>query len=90
MSERAGASIIGPGASVHLNWNLPITDADLDAINRGDKKLFVWGGADYRDAFKDIRYFHFRMTNGPGIVQQVGQGWALNPHKSGYDASEHK
>ncbi len=42
--------------------------------------LFIWGGVDYEDAFKEKRYLKLRAT------AQVDSGnvWAIQPHKIGY------
>ena len=91
LSERTGSSIVGSGANVTVNYTIPLTDQD--AINNGSKRIFVWGGADYTDAFGVARYFHFRSASGPSIVNVDAtgrinwQGWSLQPHRLGYEAN---
>jgi hypothetical protein len=86
-SERTGTSIIGPGASVHINWTMPIDAAGVAAIGNGSKKVFVWGGADFIDAFKKPRFFIFRSVNAQGILNAPGARIGVNPHKAGYEAN---
>lgn len=63
------ASIIAPNASVNMGprrINLaPETPADLRS---GKQKIYIWGRADYTDAFGNDRYFTFQGTNGDEIV----------------------
>lgn len=87
IEQRNGTSIVGPGASVHINWTLPITETDLAAIQSGAKNVFVWGGADYRDIFEQKRYFIFRDTNAQGHFTSIGNVLALAPHKLGYEGN---
>jgi hypothetical protein len=85
ISERTGTSIIGPGSDAWINWYAGFGDKDLDDIRSGIRSIFIWGGADYTDAFGKRRYFIFRdrisgRENGPNC-------WALSPHPLGYDAN---
>ena len=68
---------------VNVDWVLPISPEDLAAVRDGKKNIFVWGGANYRDAFKEDRFFKFRAINGPDL----GNRFALKPHKLGYEAN---
>lgn len=84
VDERNGSSIIGPGASVWIERFDKFGEGDLEAILNRKKGIFIWGGADYVDAFGKPRHFIFRdMITG----QQTGGVWALKPHKVGYDAN---
>lgn len=63
------------------------TPAELADIQAGTKKVFVWGGADYRDIFGSNRTFIFRDTNPDGVNSAVGSIWSLKPHGVGYYAN---
>jgi hypothetical protein len=83
-SERTGGSIVAPGSGVHQNWYSPLLPEQAAEIRSGVKAIFIWGGANYRDAFGKQRHFVYRIAisggeDGPGM-------WALKPHKQGYDA----
>lgn len=85
LSERTGSSIMGPGADTWINWYARFSGSDLDDIRTGKKAIFVWGGADYTDAFGKRRYFIFRdMMTG---TEENPAVWALKPHRLGYDAN---
>jgi hypothetical protein len=85
VSERTGSSIVGSAANVTINYTIPLTEQE--AINSGSKRIFVWGGADYTDAFGVPRYFRFRSASGPPVGGPNWQGWSLQPHKLGYEAN---
>lgn len=88
MSDRDGFSITAPGGSVNLRFVIPISEDDLSAIRQGEKKVFVWGGTNYTDAFGDERYTRFRMINGPIYsLNKAGDVAPLAPHRIGYDAN---
>jgi hypothetical protein len=81
VTDREGVSIIGSKAKAHLNITHALGQNDLDAIDRGEPVIFVWGGADYSDAFGTSHTFKFRSRSGP---RQRDGGWSLQPHKIGY------
>jgi hypothetical protein len=85
IDKRTGSSIIGPGAEVHLNQIIKIDQPTAGLLASGAKRVFVWGGADFVDAFGKKRYFIFRDRSGTGIFDTVGHQLALAPHKKGYD-----
>ena len=87
INERNGESFLGPGGEFHIRWTIPIADTDLASINDGSKKIFVWGGLDFIDAFRRQRHFIFRMINSNLTVRTIGERFALQPHKAGYDAN---
>jgi hypothetical protein len=62
---------------------------DLASVRNKTKAIFVWGGADYVDAFKRKRHFIFRMKMaGPEQpLPNGGMGWPLTPHPLGYEAN---
>lgn len=81
------ASILGPGSLAHMQTAaaFPRGAVDLEEIRNGTKTIFVWGGADYVDAFGHPRHFTFRCAiNGR---EDAGQSWGLRPHKVGYEAN---
>ena len=78
MSQRGAVSIVGAAASKHLNYTIPITDDERIDINNGVKKIFVWAGADYVDAFGRRRTYALRATNQHQTVTQLGGYWALS------------
>lgn len=87
LSERVNRSIIAPGALAPV-----ITESamiDLASVRNKTKAIFVWGGADYVDAFKRKRHFIFRMKmSGPEqLLSNGGMGWPLTPHPLGYEAN---
>jgi hypothetical protein len=88
MNERTGMSIIGPGASTWINWTLLASPQDIADVLAETKKIFVWGGADYRDIFGYRRFFVFRDVNAP-FTQGIAPGAStpLRPHKAGYNAN---
>lgn len=88
LAERNGTSITGPGADAHLVQVVAASEAQIAALRARTQKLFVWGGADYTDIFGRRRFFVFRCVNGEEIVPPQGQGWALGPHRLGYETSE--
>lgn len=81
IAKRTGRSIIGPKAKAHISLTHGLSPAELDDLNKGTKKVFVWGGADYMDAFSKARTFKFRSVNG---TRQRDGGWSLQPHPVGY------
>jgi len=87
LSERAGASIIGPNTAVGLEWIIPIDLVTAQEVGSGEKKLFVWGGSDFIDAFGEKRAFIFRSISSTGIFNTVGNVLAIQPHKAGYEAN---
>jgi hypothetical protein len=87
LSERVNRSIIAPGALAPV-----VTESamiDLASVRNKTKAIFVWGGADYVDAFKRKRHFIFRMKMaGPEQpLPNGGMGWPLTPHPLGYEAN---
>jgi len=87
LAERTGESIMAPSGTFFIDWILPINIEDISALNDGSKKIYIWGGVDFIDAFGKNRYFIFRMTNSDGAIIKLGDGFALRPHKAGYDAN---
>jgi hypothetical protein len=69
--------IIAPGGEANLpvHWG-PISDQDLTDIRNEPKRIFVWGGSDYTDAFRKKRYFKFYWWNAKELP---GRGWPLVP-----------
>lgn len=88
IEERSGRSIIGPGGSAHITWTLRATPQEILDVLAETKKIFVWGGADYRDIFYNRRFFIFRDTNA-AFTQGINPGAvvALQPHSAGYEAN---
>lgn len=85
-SERTGKSIISPNTSAWINAFYVWKSDELAAVRSRKKGLFVWGGADYRDAFGEKRRFFFRIRiSGPEDTPNRA-GWALKPHPLGYEA----
>jgi hypothetical protein len=86
LSERTGQSIIGPHSSVWINWFAGMSPDELVAIRAREKGIFIWGGADYKDAFGHARKFIFRCLITGEQTEINGTAWALAPHKQGYEA----
>lgn len=87
LEDRMGESITGPTAAFNIHWTLQVTEEDISSLNNGSKKIFVWGGVDFIDAFGRKRHFIFRMTNDGRKILKPGDCFALRPHKLGYDAN---
>lgn len=83
--ERNGSSIIGPGAGANQIRFGVWSPAEIDEIRKGTKAIFIWGGADYTDIFGHDRHFIYRIAISG--LEDSGGGWALKPHKLGYDAN---
>jgi hypothetical protein len=98
LGDKAQRSIIGPAAIARTNTSeQPLSATDLEAIRKGTHAIFVWGGAEYEDAFKNPRYFVFRVSM-TGKEIRVGEsfedrkvvhryGWHFSPHPKGYDGN---
>lgn len=86
-SERTGTSIIGPNTTVNIEWTIPIDVATAQDVGSGKKKLFVWGGSNFTDAFGQKRFFIFRSVSSTGIFTTAGNVLGIQPHKAGYEAN---
>lgn len=69
--------IIGPDGEANLpvHWG-PISAQNITDIRNETKRIFVWGRADYIDAFGEERYFKFHFLNAKELP---GKGWPLVP-----------
>jgi hypothetical protein len=85
-SDRPGKSIIAPGTSAWINGFYQWKPGELEAVRKQEKGVFIWGGANYRDAFGATRMFYFRIMIKGAENAGNGTGWALAPHNLGYDA----
>ena len=83
--ERTSSSILFSDSDAHISRATPITAEDLAAIRDGSKKVFVWGGVDYADAFGRKRTMRFHDVNGVELGAGSGR-WQLMPHRKGYQA----
>lgn len=83
--EGRASSIIGPQTDSTLSRAIPVSAEELQAIRAGTKQIFIWGRADFKDAFDRPRYFTFRSKNGHEVAP--GGTWTVGPHKDGYDAN---
>jgi hypothetical protein len=83
-SERTGKSIIAPNTSAWINVYYVWKPGELEAVRKREKGVFVWGGANYKDAFGFPRTFLFRLLIFG--FENSGNGWALTPHRLGYEA----
>ena len=89
--EGFGESVIGPGSKRHVPVvRGPIDTADLQAIRRGTKSIFIWGRIDYVDAFGKARYLKFYNVSGREI-SEPGAGpsgkWAIEQADKPYEAN---
>jgi len=64
IADRLGSSIIGPQSNVSLDWTISVSDDQLSTLKAGTHKIFVWGGVDFKDAFRADRHFVFRIISG--------------------------
>lgn len=87
-------SVLGPGASVDQEIVYStLASNDIDRIFHEKAIIYVWGRADYLDAFGKPRWFVYR-TSMSGTTKtlhftnrQPGKGWPLRPDESGYEAN---
>jgi hypothetical protein len=84
--QRGPTSIIGPGATADLTtFIVGVSDADVNAIINGTKRVFFWGEISYCDIFKQDHYLRFKCTNSDHNTDGV---WALAPHEDGYETDQ--
>jgi hypothetical protein len=75
--------VVAPTCEVTLPLRFgPISNDDIRAIEDGSKRIFVWGSAQYFDAFKQRRYFRFYNWNGDGHGQ-----WGMVPSDRPHEAN---
>lgn len=70
-----GGTIVCPDADANLQVQWPVSEPDIEAIRDDTKRIFVWGGADYVNAFGKAQFLKFYLWNAkeePGI-----EGWSL-------------
>ena len=85
-------SILMPSAAVDAIFVVAIPSAVRKEITERKKILYVWGRADYIDAFDEPRYIIYRAAIG-GRIKPVefdnfkGDGWGFSPHKRGGEAN---
>lgn len=83
-SDRTGKSIIAPSTSAWINHYAIWNPGELEDVRDRKRAIFIWGGANYKDAFGRSRRFIFRlMITG---LEGAPNGWALAPHPLGYEA----
>jgi len=82
--DKISQSIIGAGGDIHIFPRLTRHGSVCDDIRAGKQHVFIWGRADYEDAFGCPRYFVFRCTNG---FRTEGSKWGIDPHPLGYEAN---
>lgn len=82
-----GRSIAFRDAGVNITRTIAISQADIDAVRAGTQRVFFWGAVSYEDAFGKRRSFSFKMVNGERVFGQPWEGWALAPHRLGYEAN---
>jgi hypothetical protein len=87
LGSRSGQSVIGPQAGATIRWFSTMSPEQLASGRARQKGIFIWGGADYKDAFGNPRKFIFRCTITGEQTESNGTGWGLSPHKLGYDAN---
>jgi hypothetical protein len=70
-------AIIAPDGEANLpvHWG-PVSAQDMSDIRNEIKRIFVWGAAEYVDAFGHERYFRFYYWN---AKETPGKGWGLIP-----------
>jgi hypothetical protein len=85
-SERTGKSVIAPNTSAWINSYYLWKPGELDAVRKREKGVFIWGGANYKDAFGEPRKFMFRIMISGAENAGNGTGWGLAPHRLGYEA----
>jgi hypothetical protein len=88
IKDRETSNIIGSQVSNNITYAMQITKDELTALDGGTKKVFFWGGADYKDVFrKEDRFLYFRMISGNEGSGPGWSGWFLSPHRLGSDAN---
>jgi hypothetical protein len=84
IDNRSGPTIMGPTASVTIEYATPFEIGELDAVRDAKKAIFIWGGCDYVDVFGCAHYFIFRFK----ISGHENQGaWRLRPHEIGEEGN---
>ena len=88
IKDRSGSSVLAPHTMAHTHWTIAVSDGELADLWAGKKRIFVWGGADYTDAFGIPRHFMFRcLDNSATALKNPGDGVGLSPHRLGYEAN---
>ncbi|WP_398483601.1 hypothetical protein [Tardiphaga sp.] len=82
--EPAGRSIIAPATGVFVRRFYAWKDREIEDVIAGKKAIFVWGGANYEDAFGQKRSFLFRLKVN-GMYDEANGTWGLKPHPLGYE-----
>jgi hypothetical protein len=70
-----GGTVVSPEAEANLPVRWPVSGEDVDGIRKEAKRIFVWGGADYIDAFGKARFLKFYMWNAAEAVD--ADSWPL-------------
>jgi len=77
----AVGAIMGPGAETVVSRLVAISPDDFPAIQAGTKRIFVWGRAEYVDAFGKQRWFVFHQ--GSTRAQEAPGRWGIEPYGPG-------
>lgn len=85
-TSHTSKSIIGAGTMTNLSKSVYIDAKTLNELKNGTKKIFIWGSADYVDAFGKSRYFIFKCNNSSAFYAESNK-WSIQPHKSGYEGN---
>jgi len=83
---KGATSILYPDGVVEMGTTFQISPQDLAEVRAGSKKIFVWGGATYKDVFGNDRFSNFYDVN--SNERGVNSGlWGFQPAKRGYEAN---
>lgn len=91
--EFGSRSIVGPTAEIEIQDIRPLTVDKLETVVSGTSRIFVWGTAEYEDAFGENRFFKFRARSGQAQVIYAADGvtkritFNLMPSPDGYEAN---
>lgn len=85
-------SILNAGQTYELDMPFDFSEADLVAVRRREKSIFVGGCLKYVDAFRQKRVTLFSYKMSGHEKQSLGAlsdtvGWTLNPTREGNEAT---
>lgn len=70
-------TVIGPGGTSVVTRVRKITNPEMNAITKGDKRSYMWGKLVYKDAFDNPHEWDFQVEAAPG--SRKGNEWSLAP-----------
>jgi hypothetical protein len=75
---------MGPGTEYEIGAWADYDPHDMEQLEAGLKRTFIWGRVEYDDVFRNHRWFEFREVSS----NQTGPGkWVIGAHKLGEDGN---